>query len=600
MNVLVICKNQDDVEYMKSVMRPLPYKNVDFVVGKIVPTDKYDFAIFDGRSLPRILNPEALSGLREVDQSHVRLYEQYLTKPLEFILYFGDFFYKLDRERSPSANTKFTLAARIKELTDFLETTKTSTRSKATAPANEILSHSNAAHFEIQLNRVHLNNFRLFKAGEESLEIDFHKKLTVIIGENGAGKTSLLDATFHLLTLLVQKIRGQNPNMKHLENPADVRNGTLEAITEISVSVAASQPNTQNGSPSEEIVEYLLEWFAYLTADEGYSPDEKSDSDTFRHLDEVVQNQSSWLKENFYATEPKDINLPLVAYYPCEKADEWAATKPANGKNGRQTIFNGYDGMSNGSAFNFADFFEWFKWRENLVKQNGEDLPHEIATRAIYDMLNDDAPIFQNLRMDYANIKEGEMLIDKAEEVKNVRQLSSGEKTLISLVSDLARRLCILNPQKPNPLEGNGIVLIDEIDLHLHPRWQRKVVPQLQKTFPNIQFVVTTHSPFVLQNVPSESIFVLDDGKISDKKYHALGRDIDAVIFEAFGNEKYSTETKEARDLLKLVNECYDLIDEEKYEKAEKIYQKLLKTLPPLDTRMVEFRTALDLAKRPT
>ncbi|MGB0931248.1 MAG: AAA family ATPase, partial [Chitinophagales bacterium] len=88
-----------------------------------------------------------------------------------------------------------------------------------------------------------------------------------------------------------------------------------------------------------------------------------------------------------------------------------------------------------------------------------------------------------------------------------VNQMSAGEKGLLSLVADIVRRLILANSDMENPLEGNGIVLIDEIDLHLHPKWQRNIVPKLRKIFPNIQFVVTTHSPVVLGAV-SKDVFI--------------------------------------------------------------------------------------------
>jgi predicted ATP-binding protein involved in virulence len=93
----------------------------------------------------------------------------------------------------------------------------------------------------------------------------------------------------------------------------------------------------------------------------------------------------------------------------------------------------------------------------------------------------------------------------------SIFNLSQGEKTLISLISDIARRLVILNPDLENPLHGTGIVLIDEIDLHLHPQWQQTIVQKLENTFPNIQFIVSTHSPLVLTTVTSEQIKIINE-----------------------------------------------------------------------------------------
>ncbi len=94
------------------------------------------------------------------------------------------------------------------------------------------------------------------------------------------------------------------------------------------------------------------------------------------------------------------------------------------------------------------------------------------------------------------------MLIDKHGETLNVSQLSQGEKSLMTLVGDIARRLAMMNPSLASPLEGDGIVLIDEVDLHLHPKWQRSLLERLTTTFPGCQFVVTTHSPLVVSGAP--------------------------------------------------------------------------------------------------
>jgi len=99
----------------------------------------------------------------------------------------------------------------------------------------------------------------------------------------------------------------------------------------------------------------------------------------------------------------------------------------------------------------------------------------------------------------------------------NVSQLSDGEKIYMALVGDLCRRLTLANPTLDDPLQGEGIVLIDELDLHLHPQWQTEIATKLCETFPNIQFIVTTHSPLVITNVQSSQLRILSstDGNVN-------------------------------------------------------------------------------------
>lgn len=88
-------------------------------------------------------------------------------------------------------------------------------------------------------------------------------------------------------------------------------------------------------------------------------------------------------------------------------------------------------------------------------------------------------------------------------------QLSSGFRTMLAVAMDLARRMAALNPHMENPTESPGVVLIDEIDLHLHPRWQQLVIKGLVEAFPNVQFIMSTHSPQVLTTLREENILKL-------------------------------------------------------------------------------------------
>lgn len=117
--ILVVSKNESDSRLMKTFIARMPFNLTerDFKVGQLAPTDDYDFVIFDAMSLPRInkdtqLNPE--------DSAHLQLFRDYLNKPVKYIVYYGEFLFDLDRERCPSANSKFSLFARIRELIDFI------------------------------------------------------------------------------------------------------------------------------------------------------------------------------------------------------------------------------------------------------------------------------------------------------------------------------------------------------------------------------------------------------------------------------------------------------------------------------------------------
>ncbi len=117
--ILVISKNKEEEHAIKTFLSRMPFNlsERDFAVGKLMPTDDFDFAIFNAMSLPRV---QPNTELNAEDEEYIQLFRQYLNKPIRYVVYYGEFLYDLDKERCPSANSKFTLFARIKELIDFI------------------------------------------------------------------------------------------------------------------------------------------------------------------------------------------------------------------------------------------------------------------------------------------------------------------------------------------------------------------------------------------------------------------------------------------------------------------------------------------------
>jgi len=153
--------------------------------------------------------------------------------------------------------------------------------------------------------------------------------------------------------------------------------------------------------------------------------------------------------------------------------------------------------IENGSSFRL--FFEWYRYQEDIENQviretgnlNYVDPSLACVRTAIETMLEN----VSDLRVKRNPLS---MVVKKNDIEVRVDQLSDGEKCTLALLGDLARRIAIANPYRENPLEGEGIVLIDEIELHMHPSWQRRILGVLKQLFPNIQFIITTHSPQVL------------------------------------------------------------------------------------------------------
>ncbi|EDN71314.1 conserved hypothetical protein [Beggiatoa sp. PS] len=284
----------------------------------------------------------------------------------------------------------------------------------------------------------------------------------------------------------------------------------------------------------------------------------------------------------------KPVNLPLVIYYSALNAP----VNPVDFNYARDDfatdIFTAYDGALDKTSFDFINFFNWYKWQENIEKQLGENKILDTVRNAICQMLSDEHHQFSMLSINWLNNPSGEMMIHKDDMPLNINQLSSGEKMLLALVADLARRLAIANPHRENPLLGYGVVLIDEIDLHLHPRRQRAVIPQLQKTFPSCQWIITTHSPQVLTQVQQRCVVMLEDFKVVKNTPHTFGRDTNSILYELMGL------TQRPIEMQQRIDEVYELIDDGKLEEAQTLLEALSEHLGENDVAIVRARAHLD------
>ena len=363
---------------------------------------------------------------------------------------------------------------------------------------------------QIKIKKVSVENFR----GFGNLELEFQPDLTVLIGENGAGKTTLLDGIANLLMVFERKMRSKRIDLKNIFNTLDIKNGQFDLSSQIEIAL------------NDDI---RLKWQLFVTKESYQKPQlsHYNDSKFFKKLVTTINEKQR---------SKQPVNIPLVVYYPTSNAPiDFIDFKNAP-QNLSVDIFNAYnEALNHKKSFHFIPFFNWYRWQENIERQTGQNKILDAVRDAIYNLLSDENNQFDQLSINWLNDPNGEMIIYKDEISLNINQLSSGEKTLLALVADLARRLAIANPHRDNPLMGNGVVLIDEIDLHWHPRWQRTVIPRLQKTFPNCQFIITTHSPLVLSHIKPENIIILNDFKALQNTQHTLGRDTNSILSDIMG-----------------------------------------------------------------
>lgn len=338
----------------------------------------------------------------------------------------------------------------------------------------------------MKLRSVHMRNFRCF----DDVTIDFNDKLTVLIGENGAGKSSILDAIiinlFSLKNLLPtmdgarvigeDEIRKTNPSWRIIDLDTEQGGHTASAFP---YSIKQSYLEKYFPAPPEPTSESLLQFINGL-------------------IYEVRQN--------------KEVALPVFRIYSVargRKIDPNVSRESLKEHPRLQPYATAFD-----MFWEFKEFVLWFYDKEfqllsNLRKDKDFVLPD---LKAVKDALEMCLPGYTDPRIDADDIGKEFVMTDKASGLDMpVGLFSSGYAAIISIVADLAYRMAQINPHLKNPLESEGVVLIDEIDLSLHPRWQQRVLEDLQRAFPNTQFIVTTHSPLVLTTVRPENIVYLEN-----------------------------------------------------------------------------------------
>jgi len=196
------------------------------------------------------------------------------------------------------------------------------------------------------------------------------------------------------------------------------------------------------------------------------------------------------------------------------------------------------------------------------VLNKSKSLAIDIVKKAVNCFL----PEFTDLRIE--RFPKPRMIVNKNVDKYSLEQLSDGEKNFIALIGDIARRLFLGNPFSENPLEGQGVVLIDEIDLHLHPKWQRNIIEKIQLVFPNVQFFITTHSPQVISSVRTEEIYILkqENGKMEySKPADSFGLNTDRILEDIMEGNARPVKAKEQLD------EIFDEVKKGSLDKAKEL-----------------------------
>lgn len=390
----------------------------------------------------------------------------------------------------------------------------------------------------MKVTKLTLENFR----GIARMELEFHERVNVLMGENGAGKSAILDCLAILLSRLIGRIKSTTGTGRFF-GYRDVTNGQKETKNEISVEVDGqsaswSVTKTRRGLKKQTIT-------------------------NLEQLKGIAQK----IQADYESDE--DLDFPLAVYYPVNRAVLDIPLRIRKRHEFHQ--LSAYDESLSGAKNNFRVFFEWYRNREDLENETRTRKPRhrDRELKAVRTAIETLLPGCSELHVQRSPLR---MVVNKGQTELVVNQLSDGEKCQLALAGDLARRLAIANPSRKNPLDGQAVVLIDEVDLHLHPSWQRTIVPRLAETFPNCQFIVTTHSPQVASEVDEGDVLLLQrtDDNVSVSRPEAVyGLDSNRILEDFMGVAERPQPIKDALAVL------FRAIDESDLKAAKTIVEEL-------------------------
>lgn len=399
----------------------------------------------------------------------------------------------------------------------------------------------------MRIDRLRVQNFRCF----DDREWTFAPGFNVLIGENGAGKTAALDA---LAVGVGAFLLGIDDGTARSIQEDDVRLNYREVT--VGADGFASPPRFSEQFPVNIAAEGVIGGSPYR-----WSRSRSSKKGQTRWADaQAVRDAAYHLQMRVRGDE--DVTLPLIAYYTIRR--RWNTDREDLTETVAPTSrLHAYTNCLRAELL--APYvYRWFKTMElGRRQQEAELAPVRVVTDAVLRCMPEGAP--RSLEFD---ILLNELVAVDADASRfRLRLLSEGQRNVISLVMDLAYRATTLNPHFGirAAQETPGIVLIDEIDLHLHPRWQRDIVNQLRQTFPKVQFFVTTHSPIILQNLNTaeDCVIQLDAGAGTP---YSIGdfadQPVEDVLIEQ-GYEEPHLSTRR-REMIAAAEEYYRLLKQAK------------------------------------
>lgn len=423
---------------------------------------------------------------------------------------------------------------------------------------------------QLRIDSLSVENYRCFKKMDTPVLLQ--PDLTVLVSRNGKGKTALLDAikiVFGTFTSSFPITSRANLQSSDAHITASQNQYFLDAVYPVSIKATGMINNQKK------------EWFRSLYKADGYTT--TKDAKAISSFGEMLYTK---IKK-----DDLNVSLPLIAFYGADRLwTNWKDTNTGDISPLAQSRFAGYDNaLSSRSTYKQVKnwLLEALKMEDSKLAsttQTGQFVHSQLqaiekAIQCVFEteglgqihynsFYKDEITVTNNHKSSNENF-----LSNNATTALPVSYLSDGVRALFSMVADIAYRCAKLNPHLGDRAceETCGIVLIDEVDIFLHPSWQQHILPDLKKAFPNIQLIVTTNSPQVISSVPKECVRIIDEGEIIPFDSQTQGVESQDILAQIFG-----TDPAPPRDpYVRMLNQFAELIAHADFIDWNQLYKKL-------------------------
>lgn len=384
------------------------------------------------------------------------------------------------------------------------------------------------------IETIRIKNYKAI----ENLSIDFQPGVNLLIGDNGAGKTSVLEGIAVALGGMFVNVEGVSTK-NIVKDDVRVR---IKALGDSSTAIEYCEP-VLTGCTLFSDDNHRFTWNRT-----------KADvSATHTKIDD--KSVCAWMKR---LTNHSNEVLPLVSYQSAARA--WRVKRGDFGTELKKKLDDrrcGYIGCLD-SSMDVKSIQQWCLKQELMAVTKEKNIREYEVFKNIVAVFMKEINELDTLPSLYYSPQFDELVYRDAKEEMPISKLSAGYQSLLWMIMDLAYRISILNPELVSREQISGIVLIDEIDLHLHPKWQWNVIDALRTTFENVQFIIATHSPIVISSSRKANLIHMDNEHKVKYLPDCYGYEVEDVL--CYRQESVSR-PKSIKQLITLIDTAVDDLD---------------------------------------